>query len=95
MKAKCIEKGVELYLVDESYTSLTCGMCGRVKQKSELGGSRVYKCPVEKGGCGSILDRDVNGARNILIKNLVKKTIVVLRKKKFLVRLRSKGMLDN
>lgn len=86
LKDKCLEKGLDLYLVDESYTSLTCGICGRVKRKSELGGSRVYKCPLEKGGCGSVLDRDVNGARNILIKNLIKSRILLkLRPKEIVI----------
>ena len=39
-----------------------------------------------------VVDRNVNGAH---IKNLVKKTIIVLRKKKFLVCLRPKEVLDN
>lgn len=90
LKEKCVEKGIDLHLVDESYTSLTCGMCGRVKRRSELGGSKVYKCPLEKGGCGSVLDRDVNGARNILIKNLAKKSVIGLCKKKVPIKLRPK-----
>lgn len=51
-------------IVDESYTSKTCGACGHIHQK--LGGNKVFKCP----SCGVKLDRDVNGARNILLKFL-------------------------
>ena len=92
LREKCIERGVDLHEVDESYTSLTCGMCGRVKRRSELGGNKVYNCPLDRNGCGSILDRDVNGARNILIKNLVKKTVIKLQSKtiKTVIKLRSK-----
>jgi putative transposase len=50
-------------IVDESYTSKTCGKCGWIHQK--LGGSKIYKC----GSCGIEIDRDINGARNILLKN--------------------------
>lgn len=78
LREKCAEKGIDLHLVEESYTSLTCGMCGRLKRKSELRGSKTYKCPLD-GGCGSTLDRDVNGARNILIKNLGKKCLIKLK----------------
>lgn len=55
---------VKLYLVSEEYTSKTCGQCGHIHQK--LGGSKVFECP----SCGLKLDRDVNGARNILVKFL-------------------------
>ena len=37
-----------------------------MKMKHQLGGSEVYEC----SKCGVILDRDINGARTILIKNL-------------------------
>ena len=53
-----------LYIVDESYTSKTCTNCGVIK--ADLGSSKIYQCDK----CSLIIDRDVNGARNILIKNV-------------------------
>lgn len=63
LKYKCKKNGKKLYVVDESYTSKTCTLCG---QMNDVGGSEVYECK----GCGNKVDRDVNGSRNILIKNL-------------------------
>jgi putative transposase len=48
----------------EEYTSKTCTHCGSIHEK--LGGSKVFKCPK----CNVELDRDANGARNILLKFL-------------------------
>jgi putative transposase len=41
-------------------SSKTCSGCGMVKAKLSLA-ERVYRC----GGCGLVLDRDVNAARNL------------------------------
>lgn len=49
-------------LVDEAYTSKTCGRCGAVHWA--LGGSKHFHCP----RCHFALDRDTNGARNILLR---------------------------
>ncbi|KAE9036885.1 hypothetical protein PR003_g7001 [Phytophthora rubi] len=49
---------------EEEYTSKTCSGCGKLKEN--LGGSEVYKCVF----CGAHMDRDLNGAKNILIKNI-------------------------
>ncbi|TAF51588.1 MAG: transposase [Oscillatoriales cyanobacterium] len=46
------------------YTSKTCSKCGHIHTK--LGGSKKFKCPE----CGHTLDRDLNGAFNILLKAL-------------------------
>ena len=51
----------------EEYTSKTCGFCGYIHKK--LGGSKVFCCPQ----CKTNLDRDINGARNILLRYLTKK----------------------
>ena len=64
LKAKCEEYNVEFMEVDESYTSKTCGWCGNLNNK--LGSSKVFNCP----SCGITVDRDINGARNIMIKGL-------------------------
>jgi putative transposase len=56
----CQKYGTHLYLVDESYTTKTCGSCGRIH---DVGGSHVYECE-----CGYRIDRDIHGARNIWIK---------------------------
>lgn len=45
----------------EEYTSKTCTRCGL---SNNVGSSETYKCIK----CGLILDRDINGARNIYIK---------------------------
>lgn len=53
-----------LHIVSEAYTSKTCGRCGA--QHDRLGGSKVFRCP----SCHVRLDRDANGARNILLRFL-------------------------
>ena len=60
-----MRKGL-LLLVDEHYTSKTCGNCGNIDDN--LGSKKVYKC----SKCNAEIDRDINGARNILIKILTK-----------------------
>lgn len=58
----CKKYGSELKIVDESYTSKTCGKCGNIKEN--LGSACHYKCDT----CNYSLDRDIHGARNIWIK---------------------------
>ena len=57
-------QGVHVVLVDEAYTSKTCGACGCLHNK--LGGSKLFRCPE----CSLEMDRDVNGARNIYIRSV-------------------------
>ncbi|KAK4526316.1 hypothetical protein GAYE_SCF22MG4230 [Galdieria yellowstonensis] len=52
--------------MDEAYTGKTCGMCGEINSKR--GGRKIFKCLHCKMRC----DRDVNGARNILLRFLSK-----------------------
>jgi len=59
-----------VFVVDEAYTSKTCGSCGNVHWK--LGARKTFKCPV----CPFKLDRDVNGARNILLRFMTRDTRV-------------------
>jgi IS605 OrfB family transposase len=59
---KCARYGKKLIIVDESYTSKTCCNCGK---QNNVGGSEVYSC----SSCGQVIDRDINGAYNIYIKN--------------------------
>lgn len=55
--------GVEVKVVDESYTSKTCSNCGYLH--SGLGSNKIFECP----NCSIVMDRDINAARNIYIKN--------------------------
>ncbi len=64
LQQSALKKGVIVVLCNESYTSKTCGACGHIHQK--LGGNKVFKCP----HCGTQISRDVNGARNILLRAL-------------------------
>ncbi|BCS82708.1 putative transposase [Cotonvirus japonicus] len=66
LQYKSQEHGSHILVVDEHYTSMTCGNCGMLHKK--LGSNKIFKCPY----CKEIIDRDVNGARNILIKTLCK-----------------------
>lgn len=64
LKFKCIEYQRNLIITSEEYTSKTCGNCGTINNK--LGSSKTFKC----NKCNVVIDRDINGARNILIKYL-------------------------
>lgn len=63
-KCKEIHCGAKLILCTEEYTSKTCSWCGWINHM--LGSNKVFNCKT----CGMRLDRDINGARNILIKCL-------------------------
>lgn len=63
LQNKCEEYRCQYIEVNESYTSKTCCNCGNIKD--DLGSSKIYECKK----CKNIIDRDVNGAINILIKN--------------------------
>jgi putative transposase len=62
---KCIEYGCQLEIVTEEYTSKTCTNCGIM---SDIYTKREKSC----SECGYKIDRDMNGSRNILIKNIYK-----------------------
>lgn len=60
LKAKCIENGIELRIVDRWYpSSKTCHCCGHIRKDLKLS-ERVYRCD-----CGFIEDRDFNAALNL------------------------------
>jgi putative transposase len=63
LKCKAEEYSCKIVDVDESYTSKTCTKCGNLQN---IGSKKIMKC----SHCGLVLDRDLNGARNIFIKNL-------------------------
>jgi putative transposase len=54
----------EVVIQDEQYSSKTCGLCYNFKR--DLGAVKRYLCDK----CGYDVDRDVNGARNILERSL-------------------------
>ena len=56
--------GNKIIFLDESYTSQTCGKCGTLKKN--LKGNKIFKC----NECKFKIDRDINGARNIMIRLL-------------------------
>ena len=72
LQRKCEQAGCKLVECTEEYTSKTCGRCGKLHDA--LGGNKTYTC----GRCGYIADRDVNGARNILLKYVTDKRLTRL-----------------
>lgn len=56
--------GKEIHEVKEHWTSKTCTKCGNLDRN--FGSDSVYKC----GKCGLVIGRDINAARNILLKHL-------------------------
>jgi len=54
----------KVIVVTEEYTSVTCGSCGSLNDK--LGKKKHFECP----SCPFQCNRDVNGARNIMLKYL-------------------------
>lgn len=62
LKHKCKEYNCEFQTVTEEYTSKCCSSCGLLSDKYNY---RTKICPY----CGYTCDRDINGSRNILLKN--------------------------
>lgn len=63
LKAKAEEYSCKVVDCTEEYTSKTCGNCGEI---NSIGGKEVWTCK----HCGCAHDRDINGARNILFKQM-------------------------
>ena len=59
---KCKEYGCQISVKSEEYTSKCCGNCGILSEKYK---NRIKEC----SNCGKKIHRDINGARNILLKN--------------------------
>jgi putative transposase len=64
LKWMCHKNGSKLFLVEEHFTTKTCGNCGMIN--NEIGSNKTFSC----GHCRCIIDRDINGARNIYIKTM-------------------------
>jgi putative transposase len=62
---QCKKYNTEVISITEEYTSKTCGNCFNRKTKGELKGDRLYECK----NCKIKIDRDYNGARNIMLKH--------------------------
>ena len=60
---KARQWGKTVIIVNEAYTSKTCTSCGW--QNPKLGGSKIFKCKK----CNLSVGRDINGARNVLLRN--------------------------
>ena len=80
--AKGIQTGTKVVIGTEEYTSKTCTNC--LKINYDLGSNKTFRCP----NCSLVIDRDINGARNILLKNwenagLVYKPIRLVTLKRF------------
>lgn len=64
LKHHAKKNGSTIIECTEEYTSKTCGCCGNIQ---EIGKSKKWKCKK----CGTKHLRDVNGARNIFIKEVI------------------------
>jgi putative transposase len=64
LQLRCQEYNIELVIRPEYYTSKTCTKCGMIKHN--LKNENTYICT----NCNLKIDRDTNGARNILLRNL-------------------------
>lgn len=60
---KAKTRGKKVILVNERYTSLTCSTCGTREKPDD----RIYKCQ----GCEGMYDRDINSAKNILMRGIL------------------------
>ena len=63
LRWKCWQRGKELLLVNEAYTSKTCSWSGEIIPN--LGGAKVVR-----GSDGVVMERDENGARGIFLRAL-------------------------
>ena len=66
LEYKCLLTKTNFRLINECYTSKICSICGNYNEN--LKGEKNYNCIK----CNTIIDRDINGCRNIMIKSLMK-----------------------
>lgn len=64
LKWMCHKNGSKLFLIEEHYTTKTCGNCGIINDN--VGSNKTFTCD----HCKCRLNRDHNGARNIYIKTM-------------------------
>ena len=62
LACKAASAGGSVVLVDPRGTSRRCSGCGAEPDRPKTLADRVHSCD----GCGLVLDRDVNAARNVL-----------------------------
>jgi len=63
IQQKCIQKGVNYYSTSEFNTTQCCSCCGNIKTgKEKMKFEKIYNC----SKCETVINRDVNSARNIL-----------------------------
>lgn len=71
LEYKTARTGARLHVIDRWYpSSKMCSRCGRVKAKLSLA-ERTYRC----GGCGLVMDRDLNAATNIMVAGSAPETL--------------------
>jgi len=61
---KAKQRGRQVIICKEHYTSKCCGRCGTLNEK--LGSKKIFHC----NACELTMDRDVHAARNVLIRGL-------------------------
>ncbi len=62
MKTKMEHGKCHVVIINEHYTTMTCGECGGLNH--HVGGSKIFECP----RCQTMLPRDWNAARNIFLR---------------------------
>jgi hypothetical protein len=65
----------KVIIVNEAYTTKTCGMCGIIN--NNVGSKEIFKCV--NSLCKYTMDRDIQAARNIYLRyltNLTKQKII-------------------
>lgn len=64
LQYKCLSKQLNVKIVNENYTSKMCCSCRNYKK--DLGSNKIYNCDK----CKLEIDRDINGAINILYRGI-------------------------
>jgi transposase len=59
----------KVYIVDESFTTKTCSFCGEFNKF--MTNEKIYNCE----HCKSLIQRDSNAAKNILLKGIIMKEL--------------------
>ena len=79
LEYKSDHAGVVYEVIDEAFTTQTCSCCGSIAVSSPKGraglGIREWTC----SDCGSVNDRDLNAARNILARGHSRLAVGILR----------------